>query len=70
MGCQFRPTRHAKYRMHGHCITKGEIREAIDDGTHCRQGGKLVSRLRRLEVVWCKRPCNHIIITTYWRERK
>ncbi len=69
MECRFRPTLHAKHRMHGHRISRREIVAAIDRGLHRRQGGQLVSRLRRLEVVWRKRPCNQVIITAYRRER-
>jgi len=48
-------------------ISRSEAEEAIVKGAKLRRGLKVFSRLRGIEVVYRKRPCNHQVITLYRR---
>jgi hypothetical protein len=65
--CRFRPSQHAKDRMIERGISRSEAEEAIGKGAKLRRGQKVFSRLRGVEIVYRKMPCNHHVITVYRR---
>lgn len=66
MRCEFQPTKHAKGQMIERGISKREILEAITKGAKRRQERKIISKYRKIEVVFIQRPCHYFVITTYW----
>ncbi|MEW5760291.1 MAG: DUF4258 domain-containing protein [Candidatus Thermoplasmatota archaeon] len=67
MQCLFRPTLHAKVQMIERGISKFELIDVISRGAKRRQGQKVISHLRKIEVVFIPKKCNLIILTTYRR---
>ena len=61
--CRFRPSQHAKDRMIERGISRTEAEETIAKGAKLRRGQKVFSRLRGVEIVYRKFPCNHHVIT-------
>jgi hypothetical protein len=46
-------------------ISKGEMMDTIIRGAKRRDGPKIVSMLRRIEVVFIPKKCNLVVLTTY-----
>ena len=44
-------------------ISRSEAGEAIAKGAKLRRGGKVLTRLRGIEVVYEPRRCNNLVIT-------
>ena len=67
MRCAFRPTAHAKHRTIERGISKDEAIEALQKGAKRRDGDKICSLLKNVEIVYTQAPCNTRVITIYWR---
>ncbi len=67
MTCEFRPTTHAKDRMIERGISRQEAVEAIGKGAKRRNGPRIFTHLRGIEVVYVQRPCTSYVITLYRR---
>lgn len=66
MKCAFQPTKHAKDQMIERGISKQEVLEAITKGAKKRQEHKIITRYRKIGVVFIQKPCHYFVITTYW----
>ena len=64
-GCKFRPIPHAKVRMVERGISKEEMMDTIIRGAKRREGPKIISMLRKIEVVFIPKKCNLVVLTTY-----
>lgn len=69
-GCKLKPTKHATNAMIERGISKFEALEVISKGAKKAQGRKIITLLRKIELVYLKFPCQYIVITAYREVRK
>ena len=63
--CRLRPSLHASERMINQGIGTNEVFETINKGAKRREGEKIVTTFRGMEIVLTKRPCRYFLITAY-----
>ncbi len=63
--CSFNPSYHAKDQMIERGISKEELIEVIQRGAKRIYGSKIISALKKMEVVYKQQPCHYFVITLY-----
>ncbi|MDI6708723.1 MAG: hypothetical protein QME47_06545 [Candidatus Thermoplasmatota archaeon] len=66
--CSIRGSVRGEYRIVQRGISTKELRETILKGAKTVKWNRIISRYKKLEVVWKKLPCLYFVIMTYWRE--
>lgn len=70
MKCKLKPSKHAIYKMVETGISVNEVTEGILKGAKRSSEGKIITFFRGLEVVYKQFPCNHFVITVYWKRKR
>ncbi len=63
--CKLKPTAHATEAMIERGISKTEALDTVLKGVKKVCNKRITSVLRKIKLVYCKLPCQYIVITAY-----